>query len=178
MANKNKDFKCLCENPDCAKCLSINCLDDNCKVHTQEKKEAFAKRWERTHDNNIYSEAKDLSIKKGYASPALFKRTLHIDYARATNLLDLLENEGVIEPADGAKPRKVIDPSKPRIKYTNEELFDKAKHLVRKKRFADASILKETFHIGYARATLLLEELEEKGIINPADGAKPRKVIK
>ncbi len=33
------DKKCLCDKPDCAKCLVVNCEDDNCKVHTKENKE-------------------------------------------------------------------------------------------------------------------------------------------
>lgn len=37
--------ECTCNNPDCAKCLLINCQDDDCKVHTKEKKEAFRKRY-------------------------------------------------------------------------------------------------------------------------------------
>lgn len=26
--------KCLCDEPLCAKCLGVNCEDDNCKVHS------------------------------------------------------------------------------------------------------------------------------------------------
>lgn len=29
---------CLCEDPQCAKCLVVNCEDDNCKVHTMDNK--------------------------------------------------------------------------------------------------------------------------------------------
>lgn len=27
--------KCLCNNPQCAKCLVVNCEDDDCSVHTK-----------------------------------------------------------------------------------------------------------------------------------------------
>ena len=33
--------KCLCDNPTCAKCLLINCEDDNCKIHTKRRKKEF-----------------------------------------------------------------------------------------------------------------------------------------
>ena len=59
-------------------------------------------------NDEIYPKAKELAIKKGYASPALFQRLLHVGYARAAGLMDTLEKEGIIEPADGASPRKVI----------------------------------------------------------------------
>ncbi len=46
--NKTK-FVCLCNEPTCAKCLSVNCKDDNCPVHTKENKIAWRKRWEKAH---------------------------------------------------------------------------------------------------------------------------------
>ena len=65
------------------------------------------------HKNNygydvIYNEAKKLAIKTGYASAGLFQRKLHIGYARACGLLDMLEQRGIIDPADGAKPRDIL----------------------------------------------------------------------
>lgn len=40
---KGKAKKCLCSDPSCAKCLLVNCEDDDCKIHTKEKKENFKK---------------------------------------------------------------------------------------------------------------------------------------
>ena len=37
--------KCLCDNPACAECLSTNCQDDNCKIHTKDLKIAWHKCW-------------------------------------------------------------------------------------------------------------------------------------
>lgn len=36
--------KCSCDEPNCAKCLAVNCKDDNCLVHTKEAKEKWKKR--------------------------------------------------------------------------------------------------------------------------------------
>jgi S-DNA-T family DNA segregation ATPase FtsK/SpoIIIE len=58
--------------------------------------------------DELSKEAKDLTISTGYASPALFQRKLQIGYARAARLMDILEEESVIGPRDGAKPRKVL----------------------------------------------------------------------
>jgi len=41
--------KCQCMSSVCGKCLSVNCKDKNCPVHTKEKKEAWRKRWERVN---------------------------------------------------------------------------------------------------------------------------------
>ncbi|MHB8136251.1 MAG: DNA translocase FtsK [Anaerolineaceae bacterium] len=56
----------------------------------------------------LYGEAKELVNKEGKASPALFQRKLKVGYTRAANLIDLLEENGILGPSDGAKPRKVI----------------------------------------------------------------------
>jgi S-DNA-T family DNA segregation ATPase FtsK/SpoIIIE len=58
--------------------------------------------------DELFREAKDLTISTGYASPALFQRKLRIGYARAARLVDMLEEDGIIGPRDGAKPRKVL----------------------------------------------------------------------
>ncbi len=38
--------KCLCAVPDCGKCLSINCKDKACLVHSKEAKKSWRLRWE------------------------------------------------------------------------------------------------------------------------------------
>lgn len=57
-----------------------------------------------------------------------------------------------------------------------DELFEQAREVVAKAGKASASLLQRRLRIGYARAARLLDILEEKGIIGPGDGAKPREV--
>lgn len=59
-------------------------------------------------DDALFEEAKDLVVQTGKASASLLQRRLRVGYARAARLLDILEEEGVIGPADGAKPRDVL----------------------------------------------------------------------
>jgi len=62
-------------------------------------------------EDELYNEAKETVVMAGKASASLLQRRLRIGYARAARLLDMLEQEGVIGPPDGAKPRDVlIDP--------------------------------------------------------------------
>ena len=42
------------------------------------------------------------------ASASLLQRRLRVGYARAARLLDMLEEQGIVGPADGAKPREVF----------------------------------------------------------------------
>ncbi len=55
----------------------------------------------------FYGRAKEIVIKRQKASSSLLQRRLQIGYVRAARLLDMLEMDGVVGPADGAKARKV-----------------------------------------------------------------------
>lgn len=59
-------------------------------------------------DDDLYPEAKRTVLEAGKASTSYLQRKLGVGYARAARLMDLLEDRGVIGPADGAKPREVI----------------------------------------------------------------------
>ena len=53
-------------------------------------------------------EAVKLIVDTGRASTSLLQRRLGIGYPRASRLMDQLEEEGVIGPADGSRPREVL----------------------------------------------------------------------
>lgn len=57
-----------------------------------------------------------------------------------------------------------------------DPLFGEAKGVVVRFRQGSTSLLQRKLHIGYARAARLLDHLEEKGIVGPADGSRPREV--
>jgi len=59
----------------------------------------------------------------------------------------------------------------------SDELTEEAIKVVRQYRKASASLLQRSFSIGYNRASRLLDILEQKGIVGPAKGAEPRKVL-
>ena len=58
-----------------------------------------------------------------------------------------------------------------------DPLFDEAKKIIIESGKASASLLQRRMKVGYARAARLLDELEEAGIVGPADGAKPRELF-
>jgi S-DNA-T family DNA segregation ATPase FtsK/SpoIIIE len=57
-----------------------------------------------------------------------------------------------------------------------DELLEEAIETVRAAQKASASLLQRRLKVGYARAARLLDIMEEKGVIGPGDGAKPREV--
>lgn len=63
---------------------------------------------EEEEGDDKYAEAKQAVLEAGKASTSYLQRKLGVGYSRAAKLIDMLEERGVIGPADGAKPREVI----------------------------------------------------------------------
>lgn len=57
-----------------------------------------------------------------------------------------------------------------------DDLLPEAIELVKETQKASASFLQRKLKVGYARAARLLDLMEDKGLVGPADGAKPREV--
>ncbi|MBU0706077.1 DNA translocase FtsK [Patescibacteria group bacterium] len=60
-----------------------------------------------TDQDSLYNDALDLIRDTGKASASLLQRRLSVGYARAARILDILEEHGMIGPANGAKPRDI-----------------------------------------------------------------------
>lgn len=59
-------------------------------------------------DDELYDEAKAFVIQQQSASTSMLQRRFRIGYNRAARLIDDLQQQGIITPPDGAKPRKVL----------------------------------------------------------------------
>lgn len=55
-----------------------------------------------------YNEAVELVTRSGRASISLIQRHLRVGYNRAARMIEIMEREGVVGPADGAKPRQIL----------------------------------------------------------------------
>jgi S-DNA-T family DNA segregation ATPase FtsK/SpoIIIE len=71
----------------------------------------FASSFDDGDDDELYEDARVTVMEAGKASTSYLQRKLRIGYSRAASLIDMLEERGVIGPADGSKPRLVIDGS-------------------------------------------------------------------
>jgi S-DNA-T family DNA segregation ATPase FtsK/SpoIIIE len=58
--------------------------------------------------DELYTEAKQLVIESGRAATTYLQRRLSIGYGRAAKLLDILEEEGVVGPAEGRNKGRVV----------------------------------------------------------------------
>lgn len=62
-------------------------------------------------DDELYEDAKQAVIEAGKASTSYIQRKLRVGYSRAARLMDLLEENGVIGPQDGSRPREILNAS-------------------------------------------------------------------
>ena len=58
-----------------------------------------------------------------------------------------------------------------------DELFDEAVSIVLESKQASTSYLQRRMKVGYSRAARLMDELEFAGIVGPAEGARPRRIL-
>ena len=59
-------------------------------------------------DDPLYDEIVEFAIKTGKVSASLLQRRFRLGYNRAARIVDLLEERGIIGPANGSKPRDVL----------------------------------------------------------------------
>ncbi|HEU0826815.1 TPA: DNA translocase FtsK [Streptococcus pneumoniae] len=83
------------------------------------------------------------------------------DYDESFDPGEVSENEGEFSDGDAG----------------GDPLFEEAKSLVIEIQKASASMIQRRLSVGFNRATRLMEELEMAGVIGPAEGTKPRKVL-
>ena len=64
--------------------------------------------FESNNDDDMFNDAVRVVIESGKASASLLQRRLRVGYARAARLIENMEDQGLIGPADGARPREVL----------------------------------------------------------------------
>jgi len=62
------------------------------------------------------------------------------------------------------------------LPFGEDPLYEEAKKVVLSARKASSSLLQRRLRVGYARAARLIDILEERGVVGPGEGAKPREV--
>src|SRR5690606_32673764 len=94
--------------------------------------------------------------------------TLPIQYD--TGAMEFVESNGIIDTdVDG-----ITTDGEGSLK---DDKYDEAVRTVGMHRVASASFLQRRLGVGYNRAANLIEEMERQGVVGPAQGSKPRKVL-
>ena len=61
--------------------------------------------------DEVYQEAVRLVLESRKASTSLLQRRLRLGYGRAARLIDMMQEDGVVGPPDGSRPREVLKPA-------------------------------------------------------------------
>jgi S-DNA-T family DNA segregation ATPase FtsK/SpoIIIE len=74
-----------------------------------------------------------------------------------------------LQTAAGAVDDEVTD--------EDEELVEKCIEIIRQEKRASTSLLQRRLRLGYTRAARIVDILEQRGILGPGEGAKPREIL-
>ena len=81
---------------------------DNSILQVEDNHMAGATSEKEEYDDPLYNEIVDFAISTGKISASLLQRRFRLGYNRAARIVDLLEERGIIGPANGSKPREVL----------------------------------------------------------------------
>ncbi len=116
--------------------------------------------------------SKPKRIQGAYISPREVKKV--VAFCKKENLVEK-EGEETLEESLEKELEEQTDSSEISM-LEDDSLYEEAKRVVIEANKASASLLQRRLRVGYARAARLLDLLENRGIIGPGEGAKPRKV--
>jgi S-DNA-T family DNA segregation ATPase FtsK/SpoIIIE len=70
-----------------------------------------------------------------------------------------------------------VTPSEEEVTEEDEELVEKCLEIIRQEKRASTSLLQRRLRLGYTRAARIVDILEQRGILGPGEGAKPREIL-
>jgi S-DNA-T family DNA segregation ATPase FtsK/SpoIIIE len=94
-----------------------------------------------------------------------------VEYVKTFGGPDYIDDEIFVDDDDGDDEETGL------FSEGEDPLYDQALQIVIQAGKASASYIQRRLKIGYNRAARLVEEMEERGIVGPANGSKPREVI-
>jgi S-DNA-T family DNA segregation ATPase FtsK/SpoIIIE len=80
-----------------------------------------------------------------------------------TSMQDKLQSTGATDEED--------------VTEEDEELVEKCLEIIRQEKRASTSLLQRRLRLGYTRAARIVDILEQRGILGPGEGAKPREIL-
>jgi S-DNA-T family DNA segregation ATPase FtsK/SpoIIIE len=122
--------------------------------------------------------AKPKRIQGAYVSEKEVRKV--VNYIKSKSETEAEKTAGQVEnqlAEDLEKTLKVPETELEGFYGEEDPLYEEAKRVVIEARKASASLLQRRLRIGYARAARLIDMLEEKGVVGPGEGAKPREIL-
>ena len=102
------------------------------------------------------------------------KENYTADYSQ--EVLEEIEKKAQ-QTGSGKKPASVSDPDPSDDELEGDEMLPAAVDVILETGQASVSMLQRRLKLGYARAARIVDEMEEKGIVGPFQGSKPRAIL-
>ncbi len=100
----------------------------------------------------------------------------YISDSEISNVINFVKAQGESD-YDETVIQRIDAPEESGSNAKSDELTEDAIAFILKQQKASVSMLQRRFRIGYNRAANIVDEIEARGIISPADGSKPRQVL-
>ena len=97
-----------------------------------------------------------------------FSRLVDFVSAQSSPAFDVAMHEKIAS----RQPRREED-----VTEEDEELVEKCLEIIRQEKRASTSLLQRRLRLGYTRAARIVDILEQRGILGPGEGAKPREIL-
>ena len=101
----------------------------------------------------------------------------YISEKEIDKVIRFVKKEGGNPDYDEELKNAIENADKRTSKEPQDELTEDAIAFIFKSKQASVSMLQRRFRIGYNRAARIIDEIEEKGIIGPSDGSRPRQLL-
>ena len=101
----------------------------------------------------------------------------YVSSSEVEKIISWVKKQQKPEYDKGMIPQKGQENSGKQDDEPEDEFYDQAVELVRQQQTASVSLLQRRFRIGYNRAARIVDAMEEKGIVGPSEGSKPRQVL-
>ena len=101
----------------------------------------------------------------------------YVSSSEVEKIISWVKKQQKPEYDKGMIPQKGQENSEKQDDEPEDEFYDQAVELVRQQQTASVSLLQRRFRIGYNRAARIVDAMEEKGIVGPSEGSKPRQVL-
>ena len=94
-------------------------------------------------------------------------------------LVEFVSAQGrpAFDPAMHEKLQAAGSSAEEEVSEEDEELVEKCLEIIRQEKRASTSLLQRRLRLGYTRAARIVDILEQRGILGPGEGAKPREIL-
>lgn len=169
---KNRVAAIQTSNPVKIRVVTANLVDD--AYHLERIVHKFLKEHKVEGGKEWFSLTPDLVVEA-----ALLINHERVDYPVATLALIGMERrlDKVVEIIAKRSAEKPPVGHAPIKRHDDASLLEKALEVVRAENKASTSLLQRRLSIGYGRASRVMDELEQRGIIGPSDGARARNIL-